>query len=364
MSKITKTVWPIEPHTEAKHAILKKYLEAWLPIMSSRSGAINYIDGFAGPGKYEGGEEGSPLIAIRAITEHRVALRSKFSLIFIEADRERCEFLQQNIAGLTLPENVSAGCYCGRFDQVMAGVLDKFDKKGSVLAPAFVFIDPFGFAGVPFSLIKRIMQNPHCEVLITFLYVEINWFISQERLWKHLTELFGNDEWRTVIDMTNPPQREFTLQGIYKKQLGSAARIQQVLSFKMRNKANTTDYFLFFGTNNLVGLKKMKEAMWKVDETGSFLFSDATHNPDQPVLFQKEPDLRLLKRLILESFKGKIITVHDLETYVITQTPFRETHFRKNVLIPMERADEIRISRPDRKRRKESYPEDCFIEFL
>ena len=27
------TVWPIEPHTAAKHQILRKYLDAWLPIL-------------------------------------------------------------------------------------------------------------------------------------------------------------------------------------------------------------------------------------------------------------------------------------------------------------------------------------------
>ena len=50
------TVWPIEPQTEAKHEILRKYLAAWFPIMSSWQERIIFIDGFAGPGVYEGGE--------------------------------------------------------------------------------------------------------------------------------------------------------------------------------------------------------------------------------------------------------------------------------------------------------------------
>lgn len=364
MSKITQTIWPIKPHTEAKHAILKKYLDAWLPIMASRNGPVNYIDGFAGPGEYEGGEEGSPLIAIKAITEHKSDLKSEFGLLFIEADRKRCEFLKRKIASIVLPKNVSIGCHCERFDKVMTSILDKIDKEGSIIAPTFVFIDPFGFAGVPLSIIKRIMINPRCEVLITFMYEEINRFISEEPLWKSLTELFGNDEWMTVIDIEDPLKREIILQGIYKKQLGSVANIQHVLSFKMRNKINKTDYLLFFGTNNILGLKKMKEAMWKVDETGSYEYSDATYNPDQPMLFQQEPDFRHLKRLMLESFKCKKITVKDLEAHILTQTPFRETHYKKQILVPMEGAEEIIVHSPNRTRRKSSYPEDCIIEFL
>ena len=105
---------------------------------------------FAGPGEYTGGEEGSPLIAIRAIMDHRIKLKSEFKLTFIEADKDRCAFLARKMSGITLPPHVTAGCNCGRFDEVMTAVLDRFEKEGSILAPAFVFVDPFGFAGVRF----------------------------------------------------------------------------------------------------------------------------------------------------------------------------------------------------------------------
>jgi hypothetical protein len=36
--------WPTEPHTEAKHAILRKYLGAWLPIMTKWNGRVLHID--------------------------------------------------------------------------------------------------------------------------------------------------------------------------------------------------------------------------------------------------------------------------------------------------------------------------------
>ena len=60
------TIWPIEPHTAAKHQILRKYLDAWLPILGTYNNRMLYIDGFAGPGEYTGGEPGSPIIALEA----------------------------------------------------------------------------------------------------------------------------------------------------------------------------------------------------------------------------------------------------------------------------------------------------------
>jgi hypothetical protein len=46
------TIWPIEPHTAAKHQILRKYLDAWFPILATYNKRIVYVDGFAGPGRY------------------------------------------------------------------------------------------------------------------------------------------------------------------------------------------------------------------------------------------------------------------------------------------------------------------------
>jgi len=54
----------MEPHTEAKHDILERYLERWFPILSSHGGRLAYIDGFAGPGVYSAEERGSPILAL------------------------------------------------------------------------------------------------------------------------------------------------------------------------------------------------------------------------------------------------------------------------------------------------------------
>ena len=82
-------------------------------------------------------------------------------------------------------------------------------------------------------------------------------------------------------------------------------------SFAMRNERNTMDYFLFFATNNELGLRKMKEAMWRVDGSGTYTFSDAT-DPSQSVLFATEPDRQLLSRLILQLFAGKETKVKEV----------------------------------------------------
>ena len=88
-----ETLWPLEPHTLGKHRVLKSYLDAWLPIMGKRNRRILFIDGFAGPGKYKGGEDGSPLIALKALKNHaaRSAITAEVVFIFVEKDPARAE---------------------------------------------------------------------------------------------------------------------------------------------------------------------------------------------------------------------------------------------------------------------------------
>jgi hypothetical protein len=74
--------------------------------------------------------------------------------------------------------------------------------------------------------------------------------------------------------------------------------------------------------------------MWKVDPGGEFLFSDAT-NPDQALLFEKEPSLPALRALIVGRFAGTTVEVADIEDFVIDDTPCHKAHY-KAVLREME----------------------------
>lgn len=54
MSDNIDVTWQIEAHTEAKHDILRYYLGAWFPILARAQRRLIYVDGFAGPGEYDG----------------------------------------------------------------------------------------------------------------------------------------------------------------------------------------------------------------------------------------------------------------------------------------------------------------------
>ena len=49
-----------------KHALIKCYLNGWLPKLGSWAGRILYLDTHAGRGRHRSGEYGSPLVAVKA----------------------------------------------------------------------------------------------------------------------------------------------------------------------------------------------------------------------------------------------------------------------------------------------------------
>ena len=357
MAKELGTVWDLEPHTAAKHAILRRYLHAWIPILSSAHGRVLYIDGFAGPGIYRGGEDGSPVIALKAALQQASRIRGQIAFLFIELDHERRQSLERAVGALTLPPNFRVTVHQGKCDETVNGLLDNLDRAGGNLAPTFAFLDPFGFSHTPFSLVKRLMSHPRCEVLITFMYEEINRFLTQEQVPQHFDSLFGCEAWTQAQGLSAPTDRKVFLRDLYRRQLEHEAGVKFVRSFEMLNRSNRTDYFLFFGTKSVEGIKKMKEAMWKVDETGAFQFSDAT-DPNQSILFEAGPDAGDLRKRILDEFRGREVSIEKLEEFVITQTPYRETHLRKSVLVPMEKAipPELEIVSAPASRKRSFFP--------
>ena len=80
------TLWPLGEHTPGKHLVLQGYLKAWYPILGMTQDRIVFIDGFAGPGEYEGGEPGSPIIALRTLKQHAAKMRfsAEVRFLFVE----------------------------------------------------------------------------------------------------------------------------------------------------------------------------------------------------------------------------------------------------------------------------------------
>lgn len=362
MTSPQDTIWEIEQHTLAKHDILRRYLGAWFPILSTYNRRVVYIDGFCGPGKYKGGEAGSPVIALNEAMKHSSRLRSNtVTFLFVDERHDRIAHLKSELARFPIPNNFSVHTVTGQFESELRELLDRLESEGSRLAPTFAFIDPFGFKGLPFSLVQRLLANSKTEVFVNIMINTVNRFLdhpdAQTR--QHIVDLFGTDEVLQIARRLCNRTTELRL--LYQRQLSRYARF--VRYFEMRDRHNRTIYCLFFASNHPLGHTKMKEAFWKVDTSSGFCFSDAT-NPNQFVLFEIDETPKLADSL-LKKFAGQRVPVRIIKQYTEEETPFIAAHMR-SVLKQLEVENKIVVDeyKPDgNRRRKNTYPEDAVVEF-
>lgn len=343
---LTAASWQLAPHTAAKLEILGAYLRAWFPILghSPNFDRIIYIDGFAGPGRYKQDEDGSPIIALKAaLGAINGGIHKPFEFHFVERKRRAAAALNVNIGDLkrkrVWPDNIQVSVHVQQTFQEAYERHIRAQLQAHPRAAAFAFVDPFGWTGMPFKVLGELMKRPGTEVFVNFMFEEINRFIAHPDQVYNFDTLFGCTEWRQVGAMAGSLRKKFIVD-LFRDQLRRRAGARFVRSFEMRNQRNATDYFLYFASNNRLGLSRMKEAMWRVDPGGGFMFSDAT-NFDQAILFQPKPDWRALRGFIVERFANRRVTVQQVENFVVDDTPFLVTHYRK-VLTDMEDAGEMK----------------------
>jgi three-Cys-motif partner protein len=340
------TAWLLEPHTKAKHEILRRYLGAWFPILTSggRNRRVIFLDGFAGPGRYSAGEPGSPIIALNTLVNHPHFAKldkTEFAMILVEEDPDRFTSLQAEVAAFWAeqpggqPLNVKVHLRNGRFADVANEIMDQLDAEGHQLAPTFAFVDPFGFKGVPMTTIARLVKNSKSEVFFNFMFNAVNRWIThpEEYIQVHLEDLYGCDAYQQAAALEAAERKAF-LHGLYAQQLHDVAGRKYVHSFEMVGMSGKSAYSLFFGTQHITGLKVMKDAMWSIDPTTGVRFSDRL--ADQDVLFQPEPDFRPLRAGIFQSFAGRTVSVETIEHYVLVETPYKASHYKKHVLKPLQ----------------------------
>ena len=355
------TVWEIDEHTKAKHEILRTYLNAWFPILTSAHPPVLYVDGFCGPGRYLGGEEGSPLIALRAAMGQRRPLPGNPVFVFTDERPDRIENLRGELQRLNPPSTFSIHAGVGRFADVFTPTLESLEREGKFLVPSFVFIDPFGFSGIPFTMIRRILRNPSCEVFITFMVNAVQRFVEHPvaAVRQEIEGLVGTNEVQQILVLTG--NRVEALRGLYQRQLRTAATF--VRSFEIRDAPEHILYYLFFASNNALGHEKMKDAMWGVAPEGDFRFVDNTDS-DQLVLLRQDPTARLAADLAAR-FAGQTLQAAEILRFVMDETGFVHKHTRAalNTLEGTGRLAVAPTKVDGKKRRKASFPPEAVVAF-
>ncbi len=355
-----------EPHTGAKHELLRCYMGAWYAIMSTtQHKRFVYYDAFGGPGRYKGGQDGSPIIALKALIEHTAFDRmagKDYVLIFNEEDPACAEHLEQLVidykaANQPWPSNVHVSVDNKTFVKLTTEIIDELDATGARLAPTFAFVDPVGVKYTPLDVVQRLTKSSKCELLIYFAHDAVLRWCGAGNIDDRLTALFGNEDYKGAATLVGA-QRSQYLHDLYKQRLHDECGFPYIQSFAMYEDRGKRVYDLFYCTREPLGLDRMKQAMWKVAPTGNYTFEDRFAGQD--VLFGSEVNTQPLQDHLCEYFAGQAIGIQTVIDHVIVATPYHSSHVKRKTLVPLQEAG--RITCPNQTR-KNQYPAGTIVQF-
>ena len=319
------------PFQHAKHRLIKHYLDGWFPKLGTWAGRVLYIDTHAGRGRYSSGELGSPLVALNTLLRHpyreTLLKKSEVRFFFIERDPDNLESLKSE---LTQNRDRSARIHvdtsAGDAYAVLSSVIQRLRESGSSMAPAFIFVDPYGFK-VPGKLLEQLMAVGRVELFVNVIWRELDMAIQQRKPPGHgmataLNGIFGDDRWRT-IDGETPDERIGQAMHLLSNVVGAKWQTH----FRMTTGGSATRYVLLHLTNHDAGRDLMKECMWRTAPGGDFEIRQCD-DPKQPFLIAPEPDLAPLRRWVLERLQNGTYDKDELQTELRSE-PWLVTHLNK-----------------------------------
>jgi three-Cys-motif partner protein len=217
----TPDEWPYKEQTRIKYDVLSNYLTKWTFILGrARAGAkrvMYYVDCFAGPGRYSGNQDGSPIIAMRAGQKLHESFPDSFlECHFVERDPRVYESLrwEVEVAKQDFPA-VWAQPYPGRFEDRIDAIFEQIPNG----APTLVFLDPYRILEI--ETVISLLNRRYNEILITFMSSFISRFLSDPTKESTWDATFGIGSWRELRLKMN---RQGQIVRLYGEQIQNRAR--------------------------------------------------------------------------------------------------------------------------------------------
>lgn len=299
-----------KPWSRYKDLILDYYLEPYLAKVARLRRPILVVDCFAGPGQFDDGERGSPLIISHRL--HSVQERGmEVQGFYIEKDPVLCERLSSNTRDLSVPVQVRQGDFKQYIEEISELACDR---------TVFIYLDPIRPSDLLFedleSVYRQLEQGRSVEVLINFMstgflravcglasHILVDDILQPEHPsvlnWNAIA---GGTYWQEIVSggqASDPDRVERLAQGYAEK---LRQWFKWVIKYPIREKYEDKlpKYHLTFGSRHPDAIDLMNRAMVKARrEFVGARFVVGHLFPNQP---QKEiVDPREIERAVVET---------------------------------------------------------------
>lgn len=258
------------------------------------------------------------MVAIRTLMDHerRDALlnRCEFHFYLMEKEPRNAAILRETVRQEAQHPKLKIHIEECDFSSKFKEELDTIETRGTGIAPAFVFIDPFGY-WIPIDLIRRVLRFQSCEVMVTFMAQSVARATRDASKAENLNVLFGSDVWRQTLTTKSFEAQMEELVKLYQKVVGARWTTKLRLT-------GQTDYTLMHFTNHPEGRNTMKRSVWSVKGkygkpgVDQLLIKD---HPDQGTLITEVPDLSKFSSTFQADFYGRTFLYSQALEWLVDQ---------------------------------------------
>ena len=252
--------------TQAKHFILRRYLQALAFKVLSAWDTLTFVDGFSGPWESRTPDfsDTSFMIAIDVLKDAQRHFRSRnqnksIKCFFVEKKPTAFSQLDPAVRAHHDPNNrFFVETYEGEFEHAVPTIASYVQRSF-----ALIFIDPTGWTGFAFDKISTLLRHPHGEVLVNIMYDHINRFINSEdiEIEKSFEQILGGPGWKFRLDQELP--RGQALLKLFREILKNAGGYNYATTTCIEKAtADRPHYFLAYGTRKPAGLEAFREVEW------------------------------------------------------------------------------------------------------
>ena len=286
-----------KPAAVFKHGVLDSYVAPFIGKTgsTSRDHRVAFIDGYAGPGKYDDDTYGSPARAIELAREW--AHNRRVECYFVEKNPEYLEPLNALVAEKAA--GLSVEVLEGDINDHMANLVEK-----TASVPTFMFLDPFGLV-VPFSSVVHALTRPsgygmpNIEVLINFSSAGLRRIAGmldksaatqgREASLARMDEVCGGNWWRELWEAKCVEGSEVAEEAVvveYARRLADTAGGYGWWATDVKNRPEHKPvyYLVFlsrhidglhvFGEAHSLALEKWRRAIYNQDYSGTLFDSE------------------------------------------------------------------------------------------
>jgi hypothetical protein len=208
--------------------------------------------------------------------------------------------------------------------------------SGNAMVPTFMFLDPFGYAGLTRDLMRAILKDWGCELAFYFNFNRINAALRNPKVRTHMDKLFGvqrvDDARAALAGVKDEATRERILLDAMRDALYEIGA-KYVLRFRFRKPGGALDHHLVFATKNLDPAQRiMKDIM---SANSSIIDADGVgnfeYNPDDtgaPLPLGGSTPMRRFKADLLSAFAGQSVSVARIYELHNEGTPFTQRNYQ------------------------------------